>query len=64
MEGVDIAQAVSGLDQVAVGLEEDDLVAPVEEGVDQGAAVAAAPSGVSVIPLPRKPQKLYPILTW
>lgn len=65
VEGVGVAEVVAGLDQVAVGLQENDLVAAAEEGVDQGGRRwLRPPSGVSVIPLPRKPQKLYPIFTW
>ncbi|WP_251982595.1 hypothetical protein [Streptomyces violaceusniger] len=64
VEGVYVAEVVAGFEAVAVGLEEDDVVPAGAEGVDEGAAVAAAPSGVSVTPLPRKPQKLYPIFTW
>ncbi|MFD8012100.1 hypothetical protein [Streptomyces sp. NPDC058955] len=41
VEGVGSARVVAGLDQIAVGLKEDDLVTAVEERVDQEAAVAA-----------------------
>jgi hypothetical protein len=47
-----------GFVQVPVGLQEHDVVAGCRQSVDQGAAVAAPAVGVSVMPGPRKPQKL------
>ena len=43
--GVRAAEVVAGFVAVAVGLEEDDVVTGGDEGVDEGAAVAAASVG-------------------
>ncbi|MFE2922520.1 hypothetical protein [Streptomyces goshikiensis] len=45
VEGVRTAEVVVGFETVAVALEEDDLVTAGKEGVDEGAAVAAASVG-------------------
>ena len=51
-------EVVACLVQVPVGLEENDIVPGGGKSVDEAARWLRPPSGVSVIPGPRNPQKL------